>query len=416
MNNDGGKHLASLQTFKDDHGLVRLKTKIILRDDEEDFRMPVVLPSHHPLVTVLIREYHLRNCHAGVQILLGILLERFWIIQGWRAIRKVVSQCQKCKRHSTNKMATIPVHLPKDRVRDAAIFEIVGVDLAGPLFLKDRTKSWIVIFTCAIYRAVHLELIQSLSTEAFLLALRRFIARRGRPPTIYSDNGTNFVGAENAFQSLDWKIIVAKAIIERIEWKFNPPTAAWWGGWWERLIRLLKQLLKRVLGRASLHYEELMTVLCDCEAVINSRPLTYMSEDAQDLSALTPSMFLQDIPTSGVADLDAIEATSLHKRIQYRAKLQEDLRQRLRKEYLGQLFRGHHRKKPTMAVQVGDVVFISADHHKNIDWPMARVIEVFPGKDGIIRVVRLKTASGEILRPVQRLVPLEMSFNEGDRL
>ena len=108
------------------------------------------------------------------------------------------------------------------------------------------------------------------------------MARRGRPAIIYSDNGTKFMATDRAFRQLDWEIIKTNAI-ERINWRFNPPTAAWWGGWWERLIRLLKQLLKKTLGRASLTYEELETVLCDCEALINSRPLTYVSEDVADL-------------------------------------------------------------------------------------------------------------------------------------
>jgi hypothetical protein len=99
---------------------------------------------------------------------------------------------------------------------------------------------------------------------------------------VYSDNGTNFVGIDNAFAHLDWEKISKHCAIEQIDWRFNPPTAAWWGGWWERLIRLLKQLLHKTLGKASLTYEELETVLCDCESVINSRPLTYVSEDIKD--------------------------------------------------------------------------------------------------------------------------------------
>jgi hypothetical protein len=99
---------------------------------------------------------------------------------------------------------------------------------------------------------------------------RRFVAQRGRPAIVYSDNGTNFVGLDNAFTHLEWEKIPKHCAIERIEWRFNPPAAAWWGGWWERLIRLLKQLLCKTLGKASLTYEELETTLCDCESVINN--------------------------------------------------------------------------------------------------------------------------------------------------
>lgn len=143
------------------------------------------------------------------------------------------------------------------------------------------------MFTCAIYRAVHLELVSSLSSQCFLRALRRCVARRGRPKTIYSDNGTNFVGAENLLKLLDWTQILEYSTVERRMWHFNPPTAAWWSGFWERLVGILKQLLRKVLGRASLEYEELLTFICDCECIMSYRPPTYMSNDASKLMTLT---------------------------------------------------------------------------------------------------------------------------------
>ncbi|XP_035226746.1 uncharacterized protein LOC118199063 [Stegodyphus dumicola] len=166
-------------------------------------------------------------------------------------------------------MSSEPTPLPPDRVTDCAPFEIIGIDLAGPLFLKNGGKVWIALFTCAVYRAIHLELVNSLSTDAFLLALRRFVARRGRPRIIYSDNGTNFRGASNDLSKLNWTKVLKETGTERIFWKFIPPTAAWWGGWWERLVRTVKELLKRTLGKSVLSYEELCTIICDCETIIN---------------------------------------------------------------------------------------------------------------------------------------------------
>ncbi|GFW01838.1 putative RNA-directed DNA polymerase from transposon X-element [Trichonephila clavipes] len=223
-----------------------------------------------------------------------------------------------------------PVSLPDDRVNDAAVFEVVGVDLAGPLYVKGGQKSWIVLFTCATYRAVHLELTSSLSTDAFLLSLRRFIARRGRPRVIYSDNGTNFRGAHGEL------------------------SAAWWGGWWERLVRVLKELLRRTLGNSILTIEELQTVLCDCESVINSRPLTYLSENSDDLVPLSPAMFLVENRNLDVPDIDYRDTVNLRK----------------------------------------------------------RVIRLIPGKNGKIRTVELKTHTGTMLRPIQRVYPLEVQSTE----
>ncbi|KAG8198525.1 hypothetical protein JTE90_017390 [Oedothorax gibbosus] len=148
----------------------------------------------------------------------------------------------------------------------------------------------------------------------FLMALRRFVARRGRCTTIYCDNGTNFVGAANCLRLLDWNKVIKHGAINNIHWKFNPPTAAWWGGWWKRLIRVMKDLLKRVLGRALLSQEEMFTVLCDCESLMNSRPLTYISENNKDPVPLSPSMFLQDIQEWKTPDLDSVDQKSLNRR------------------------------------------------------------------------------------------------------
>ncbi|GFX43541.1 integrase catalytic domain-containing protein [Trichonephila clavipes] len=142
-------------------------------------------------------------------------------------------------------MSSEPTPLPPDRVTDCAPFEIVGIDLAGPFFFErwkksvDRKKT---LFTCAVYRAIHLELVNSLTSDAFLLALRCFIARRGRPRTIYCDNGTNFRVAFNDLSKLNWSKIVEETGTPKILGKFIPPTAAWWGGWWERLVRTVKEL------------------------------------------------------------------------------------------------------------------------------------------------------------------------------
>ncbi|XP_035222132.1 uncharacterized protein LOC118195013 [Stegodyphus dumicola] len=223
-----------------------------------------------------------------------------------------------------------------------------------------------------------------MSTESFLLALRRFIARRGRSRIIYCDNGTNFVGASNVLQDLNWKQITEDTSIQPIQWKFNPPTSSWWEGWWERLIGILKKFLRRVLGRASLTSEEMNTILCDCEAVINSRPLTYIIESDATLMPLSPSLFLQDNQISGVPDLDDIGHKSLNKRVKYREKLAKGF------EETG----------------------LGSDNTKRINWPLGKIIQILPGKDGITRLVKLRTANGHLLRPIQRLYPLEVSNDD----
>jgi hypothetical protein len=389
-------------------GLLVVKTKLTNRADTTSFKYPVLLPNDDPLVEQLIREEHRFNHHGGIQYLMGKLREKVWILQGRKAIKRVINKCVICKLHSS-KAPTVPeAPLPEDRVKDAKAFEVVGVDLAGPLFLKSEGKAWIVLFTCAVFRCVHLELVQSLSTEAFLLAFHRFVSRRGRPSVVYSDNGTNFVGAENLFKKMDWRRIQRESGVQRIQWKFNPPSAAWWGGWWERLIRSVKDLLKKMLGHKKLRYVQMETVLCEAESIINGRPLTYVTEDPDDLIPITPSMFLRDVQESKFPEAVALDGDGLrssHWRLQ---QLKEELRGRFRKEYLSLLIQRRKGKQPHQ-FRVGDIVHVATDNRKRLEWPLGRILELLPGKDGKVRVGKVKTSSGVLLRPLQRLFPMEVS-------
>ncbi|GFS99104.1 putative RNA-directed DNA polymerase from transposon X-element [Trichonephila clavipes] len=299
-------NIPHIKTFADNEGLIRVRTRITERKDDFNFLSPILLPNDCILTRRLIEYYHRKNCHAGTQMLVSILREKFWILRARRTVRNIIQNCVKCKRYNTEPVKSESVYLPADRVRDAGVFEVIGIDLAGPLFLKNGEKVWVVLYTCAVYRAVHLELVTALSTNNFLLSLRRFIARRGRHSVVYTDNGTNFRGAVWEFKNLDWIKIEWETEIQCIKWKFNPPTAAWW----ERLIRVLKDLLKRTLGNAVLMYEELLTILCDCESIVNSRPLTYVSEDSDDLIPLTPAMFMMSNASLDVTDLDLSDFAS----------------------------------------------------------------------------------------------------------
>ena len=405
-NDDRIKHF---RPFKDENGIIRLNSKIILRDDSFNFRCPLILPNEHAVVKLIIKEKHEELNHAGVEITLNSLRENYWILGGRKSIKSVIKECVICRRYNAQPVQEAPPPLPMNRVRDAAVFEIIGVDFTGPVYLKGMRKAWICIFTCAIYRAVHFELVNSLSTASFLMALRRHIARRGRPSVIYSDNGTNFTGLNNLIKGIDFTRLSKLNNLEKIKWIFNPPTAAWWGGFWERLIGVLKRLLRRTLKRACLNYEEMLTVLLDCEAIINARPITFVSENEHELAPLTPAMFLQDIKEIGVTDLDKIENCKLNKRFAYRQQIKRDLRQRFRVEYLGALVHHDKKFKNNYKIKVGDIVLIGNDNLKRLDWPLARVKDLIVGIDGNVRVVRLKTANGELIRPIQRVYPLEVS-------
>lgn len=342
---------------------------------------------------------------------MSILREKYWIVHSRIADKNVVRNCITCKRFSAKPFGTKPTYLPLNRVKDAYTFEITGVDLAGHLSLQGGQKAWIVLFTCAVYRGIHLELVTSQSTECFIQALRRFVARRNRPATMYSDPGSNFKGTDNALSKLDWSKIRDVAFPDKIEWIINPPKAPWWGGWWERLIGMVKDLLKKVLGKVCVDYEEMTTILCDCEAVINKRPLTYVSGDTMDLEVLTPDMFLKDTRKTGVVDLDHIDSSFLNQKRSERQRIMNELRQRFRVEYLAQLpFRKGDAE--TRRIEIGEIVLIIDENKKKIHWPLARVIDICPGKSNKVRVAKVKTAKGIFVRLVKKLVPLEIRSDE----
>lgn len=413
---NSAKMLSQMNAKKDDFGIWRIETKLLHRNDTEGFRRPILLPKDHPAVVRLVEKEHLDTNHCGADTLRSILRERFWILNSRVVTRKVTTACKRCKRHTAKKMTAPVSSLPSNRVKDAATFEVTGIDLGGPLYLLNDEKSWFVIFTCAVYRAVHLELVSSLSTQGFIQALRRFIARRGRPKVIYTDNGSNFVGTVNLMEKLNWTEIVAQTEARRIRWIFNPPSSPWWGGWWERIVGLIKQLLRKRLGRDVLDYEDMITVLCDCEQLVNTRPLTYLSEDPNELVPLSPMMFLNELTNSDVVDLDKIESTAFQKKYAHRQEIRQELRERFRKEYLSLLVHKNVRQSGYQLIKVGDVVIVETENKKRVDWPIARVVEVFPGKDGVVRSVKLRIAKNgkfsEIDRPIQRLYMLETSIED----
>ncbi|KAL1448295.1 hypothetical protein WDU94_003587 [Cyamophila willieti] len=397
-----------------EEGLIRLKTKISNREDDKDFCHPIVLPGVHPVIQRLVMDVHLESSHAGTQMLLSILRQRYWITGGRRIIRTVLNTCVTCKRYTSKHIQTKATPLPIDRVRDAQVFEVAGVDFAGPLFIRNDSgetkKVWVCLFTCAVYRAVRLELVSSLSTDSFIMALKRFCSRQNRPSIMYSDNGSNFTGFKNASEELDWNAIACFSSARKIEWRFIPPASPWWGGWWERLIGVMKTVMKKVLGRTYVNYEVLQTILCDIESVINLRPLTYLSEDPSDLAVLTPAMFLHEIQEVGVPEWDLVQPSDLRKRYQHRQELVKNLRVRFRTEYLGQL-KLFTSKKSEREVKVGDMILIGDDNVKRMDWPIGVVTEVIEGRDSVVRVVRVRTSNGTLTRPVQRIYPLEFHID-----
>ncbi|CAK1596209.1 unnamed protein product [Parnassius mnemosyne] len=396
----------------DSNSIMRVKTRLGLGNYDKDFSSPILLPGKNVIVRRLVEEKHIYLKHIGSHTLMSELRNRFWITSVRWLCKDIVKKCIICRRQKGIHYDTPEKPLPLERIQGTAAFQMTGIDLAGPLYLHNQEKCWVVLFTCATFRAVHFEIVDSLSTNSFIMYLRRFIARRGRIDVIFTDNGTNFRGTANLLKDINWQEVESVTAVHAIKWRFIPPRTPWWGGWWERLIRVLKEMLRRILGRQRLTWVELDTVLCDCEAVINSRPLTYVSTCTDDLRPLTPMLFLHGLPSNDTSDLDYVDNMNLNVRYKYLQKLREDFRVRFRKEYLALLTARW--KEKTIEMKKGDIVLVETDA-KRLFWPLGLIMEVVTGADGVTRLARVKTQKGETLRPCQRLYPLEIS-NDSDLL
>jgi len=256
-------------------------------------------------------------------------------------------------------------------------------------------------------KAVHLEVVSDLSTDAFLAAFDRFIARRGLPSDIYSDCGTNFMGANKQLRSLILSPEGQAAVGNSralCTWHFNPPSAPHFGGLWEVAVRLTKRLLIRIIGNYTFSYEEFTTILCRIEAALNSWPWTPASADPHDLECLTPGHFLIGQPLLAIPPRSG-PATS--RTWTNRWKLMDQCHQAFwRRWYLTTLQECSKWTTGSPPVKVDNKVVIVNNQSPPLSWRMGRIIELLPGSDRQVRVVRLLTSAGTVTRPVVKIVLL----------
>jgi hypothetical protein len=294
-------------------------------------------------------------------------------------------------------------------------FFYTGLDYFGPMMVKIRrcsVKRWGCLFTCLGTRAIHLELADSLETDDFLLCLRRFIGRRGQPKTIHSDNGSNFKGADNELKRCLLRLNQAKVqeflLPLGVEWNFNPPASPHMGGAWESLVKSVKVALKTVLPKLQVAESVLRTSLVEVESVINSRPLTHNSDDPDDFTALTPNHFLIGRAVNTVApDVTTDREINSRRRWRQVQVVANHVHQRWLLEYLPTLTVRQKWRSEERNVADGNLVLIVDENLPRGHWELARVIETYPGDDGRVRSVKLKTPRSTYVRPVSRICILE---------
>ncbi|XP_054276868.1 uncharacterized protein LOC128995865 [Macrosteles quadrilineatus] len=413
-----------LDPFLDSNGILRVGGRLKNAQLGYDAKHPMLLPKNSPLTHLLIDYFHVKYLHIGPRTLQSLLSRQFWIISARHVIRHRISKCLVCTKFKANSPHPYMGNLPESRLKPIRPFLNVGVDFGGPFMTKtDRLrkpqilKSYVCLFVCFSTKAIHLELVSSLSTEAFLACLDRFVSRRGLCANIYSDQGTNFVGADRELQDLcnllykppSSDVIQSKVANLGISWHFNPPAAPHFGGLWESGIKSTKHHLKRVIGNQIYTFEEFSTLLTKIEAILNSRPLCSLSPDPNEFQILTPGHFLIGEPLVALpqADFSTTPSNRLS-RWQLIQQAQKSFWNTWSREYLHQLQQRYKWNLKQPNLKIDDLVLIKDKNLPPLKWTAARVIATHPGKDGIVRVVSLKTPTGQLQRPVVQLCPLPL--------
>ena len=417
-----GSKLYGLNPFIDDDGLIRVGGRLNEASFSMDKKHPIVLCSKHPLTCLIFEAEHKRMLHPGPQLLLSFIRQKIWPISGRNLAKKTVDNCVRCFRTSPKGTNPLMGNLPAQRISAKFAFENVGIDYAGPILIKDRkgrgaksTKHYMCLFVCLAVKAVHLELVSDLTTEAFIAALRRFISRRGKPHIVYSDNGTNFVGAKTELKELasflksSGRSITELAANEEIEWKFIPARSPHHGGLWERAVRSAKHHLRRITGNSLFTYEEYLTLLIQVEAVLNSRPLCPLSCDPNDLEPITPSHFLVGHSLTALPDEPLLDVGRLS-RFQHVQFVLQHFWNRWSREYVPELQPRNKWRTGDSGILLGSLVLIRDENLPPLKWKLGRVCEIHPGKDDVIRVVSVKTSSGIVKRSTAKLCLLPMQL------
>ena len=407
--------LASLTPFIH-NDILRVGGRLRRADIPLDSKHPIILPKRHHLTDLIIMHDHKTNGHVGRDHVLSNLRQKYWIVHGKSTIKTVLSKCFYCKVRRAKRMYPKMADLPEGRMAwNEPPFSHCGVDLFGPFQIKHgrkRLKRWGVIFTCLTIRAVHLEVVESIDTDDFVNSVRRFVNRRGSPSHMYSDCGTNFKGAteelEEMIENLDKTKIDSFATSHEIVWHFNPPAAPHMGGVWERLVKSVKQVLHATMLDRVLTDPQFTTTLTEVESILNNRPLTHASSDVDDLEALTPNHILLGLHRKWNSMLDTDEQDVLSRRkwrqVQGAAR---DFWDRWRKDYLPTLTKRTRWSGSVPNYQIGELVMLTDDNPIKKKWELARIVQVLPSDDNVVRVVELRTKTGNYIRPVAKLARLE---------
>ncbi|KAK0149774.1 hypothetical protein N1851_009477 [Merluccius polli] len=354
----------------------------------------------------------------------------FWILGCSTLVSKLIYKCVQCRKLRRSVEEQRMAELPKERVEESAPFTNCGMDCFGPFIIKRNRKEhkrYGLILTCLYSRAVHIEMVEDLSTDSFINALRCFISLRGAVRQLHCDQGRNFVGAKNelkeALKQCDNQALENFLADKQCEFVLNAPSASHAGGVWERQIRTIRNVLNYTLAQSvgRLDDASLRTLFYEAMAIVNSRPLsTDIINDPNSLEPLTPNHLILmksklALPPPGKFVKEDVYGTKRWRRIQY---LIEQFWSRWKGEYLSNISMRQKWHVPRRNVQVNDVVIIKEDILPRNQWQLGRVVETTVDSDGLVRRVKVQVGTQKshktnspskpsiIERPIQKLVLL----------
>lgn len=419
-----GKHLSrdskllTLSPYLDETGLLRLGGRIDAATDVDlETKRPIILDGKHDITRLLVMFFHIKAAHGNQEMVVNNLKQKFWIIKIRPTVKRVVSKCMLCRIRKCKPQVPRMGDLPHARVaHHQQPFSFCGLDLFGPMEVtvgRGRQKRYGVLFTCLTIRAVHIELVPSLTSDSLIMALRRMAARRGWPCHLYSDNGTNLRASDKELkqseQALNIDALKAAGANNAMQWHFIPPSSPHWGGAWERLIRSVKTSLRVIMKERAPREEVLLTLIAEVENMVNSRPLTHVSVDPESLESLTPNHFLLG-SSSSTPIVGTFDDSDMFLRKQWRKSqaLADMFWRRWVKEVLPELLPRRKWNEEVKPLQVGDVVLVADPNGPRSTWPKGVIQKICPGKDGRIRLVEVKTKTGVWKRPAARVARISL--------
>ena len=404
-----------------ENGVIRIGGRLQRSSLPKDFKHPIVLSKDHHVTGLIVLDVHSNYGHNASQYVLNKLRERYHVVGQNRTVKRFIKEnCMVCRNQNARTGSQLMSPLPAARVdHGSSAFECCGVDYMGPLEVKQgrsTLKRYCCVFTCLASRATHLEMAYDLTTESFLMCLRRFLSTRGHATRVmYSDNGTNFVGAKSELQRGIQRLcndrIMKELAPKCIEWIHAPPLASHQGGVYEAIIRLVRKVMASLMSDRRLRTltdEGLVTLLKEIEYVLNCRPLTRVGTDPNDFQALSPIMILTGCIGPGLPPDVFLSSDGM--RSSWRAcQLQADeFWRRWKIEYLPMLQRRGKWLTPCQNLNKGDLVLLVDDDQPRNIWRKGVIEETLPDRDGIVRRVKIRTAEQKTyMRDVRKLCLLE---------